>query len=340
MKKSAGFSAVIFVLFYFCLGCSPSIEKTTAPVELIVRGDDMGMTHTCNLAVKKNFQEGILTCASIIVPSPWFEEAARMCREHPEWCIGVHLTLNSEWRDYRWKPVVPYSEVPSLVDEDGYFYPTTEAFLEASPELEDVERELRAQMELALKRGIDVQYIDTHMDTARSTPELREIVLSICQDYDLPLGVWKLRHRVVQPVQFLIANDPSLRLVRIRHRRLCLVEGHGLPSLTRPVAVAHAINNARRQIAFEIAAQLQFGGRLCESDKDIVHNVLSHACPVQEPVCYPEQVTFVLLIDARQGGLVARLEFPDKQLVFYHIRLTRPAWNDRSSVIIQSGVRF
>lgn len=188
MKKSAGSYAVIFLLFYLCSGCSPSIEKTTVPVELIVRGDDMGMTHTCNLAVQKNFQEGILTCASIIVPSPWFEEAARMCREHPEWCIGVHLTLNSEWRDYRWKPVIPYNEVPSLVDEDGYFYPTTEAFLDASPKLEEVEKELRAQMELALKRGIDVQYIDTHMDTARSTPELREIVLKICQDYDLPLS--------------------------------------------------------------------------------------------------------------------------------------------------------
>ncbi len=189
MKESMRFLIVISLLsFLGGMACGPSLEKTAEPVELIVRGDDMGMTHTCNLAVMKSFQEGILTCASIIVPSPWFEEAAKMCREHPEWCVGVHLTLNSEWRGYRWKPVVPYSEVPSLVDEDGYFYPTTEAFLEASPELEDVERELRAQMELALKRGIDVQYIDTHMDTARSTPELREIVLNICQDYDLPLS--------------------------------------------------------------------------------------------------------------------------------------------------------
>jgi predicted glycoside hydrolase/deacetylase ChbG (UPF0249 family) len=189
MKKSLRFLIVVlFVSFLAGVACGPSLQKTAEPVELIVRGDDMGMTHTCNLAVQKNFQEGILTCASIIVPSPWFEEAARMCREHPEWCIGVHLTLNSEWRDYRWKSIVPYSEVPSLIDKDGYFYPTTEAFLEASPNLKEVERELRAQMELALKRGIDVQYIDTHMDTARSTPELREIVLNICEDYDLPLS--------------------------------------------------------------------------------------------------------------------------------------------------------
>ncbi len=182
------FVAVLVVSSLGGVACGPSLEKTAEPVELIVRGDDLGMTHTCNMAVQKSFQEGILTCASIIVPSPWFEEAAQMCREHPEWCIGVHLTLNSEWRGYRWKPVVPYNEVPSIVDEDGYFYPTTEAFLAASPELEEVERELRAQMELALKRGIDVQYIDTHMDTARSTPELREVVLEICRDYGLPLS--------------------------------------------------------------------------------------------------------------------------------------------------------
>lgn len=193
---------VLVMSFLGGVACGPSLEKTAEPVELIVRGDDMGMTHTCNLAIQKNFKEGILTCASVIVPSPWFEEAARMCGEHPEWCIGVHLTLNSEWSGYRWKPVVPYDEVASLVNEDGYFYPTTEAFLAASPELKDVEKELRAQMELALKRGIDVQYIDTHMDTARSTPELREIVLNICQDYDLPLS------RESQEQQMSIYNIP------------------------------------------------------------------------------------------------------------------------------------
>lgn len=188
MKKvmiSIPFSILICL---FLVQCGPPEEITEEPIYLIVRGDDMGMTHASNLAVEKGFEEGILTCVSVIAPSPWFEEAARMCREYPEWCAGVHLTLNSEWRDYRWKPVLSGTEVSSLVDGDGYFYPTTEAFLAASPVLEEVEKELRAQVALALKRGIDVQYIDTHMDTARATPELREIVLKICQDYDLPLS--------------------------------------------------------------------------------------------------------------------------------------------------------
>lgn len=188
MNRAIRILCCLVIVGLLWMGCGPTIEIAKEPVFLIVRGDDMGMTHACNLAVEKSFNQGILTCASLIVPSPWFEEAARMCRENSGWCIGVHLTLNGEWRDYRWKPVTPVTEVPSLVDEDGYFYPTTEAFLAAQPHLKEVDRELRAQVKLALKRKIDVQYIDTHMDTARATPELREIVIQISRDFGLPLS--------------------------------------------------------------------------------------------------------------------------------------------------------
>lgn len=188
MKRLTVVLTCLIIISLLWIRCGAPLKTAREPIQLIVRGDDMGRTHACNLAFKKSFQEGILTCASIMVPSPWFEEAARLCRENPEWCIGVHLTLNAEWRDYRWKPILPVNEVKSLVDEDGYFYPTTEAFLDANPDLEEVDKELRAQVDLALERKIDVQYADTHMDTARATPELREIVLKICQDYNLPLS--------------------------------------------------------------------------------------------------------------------------------------------------------
>lgn len=188
MKRLTFVLTCLIILSLLWIRCGAPLKIAREPIQLIVRGDDMGRTHACNLAFKKSFQEGILTCASIMVPSPWFEEAARMCRENPEWCIGVHLTLNAEWRDYRWKPILPVNKVKSLVDEYGYFYPTTEAFLAADPNLEEVDRELRAQVDLALKCKIDIQYIDTHMDTARATPELREIVLKICRDYNLPLS--------------------------------------------------------------------------------------------------------------------------------------------------------
>ena len=101
MRKHNILSVFFIFICIFAIGCSSPVELTKEPIQLIVRGDDLGMTHAANMAIKKVFEEGILTCSSILVPAPWFEMAARMCREHPDWCIGVHLTLNGEWRDYR-----------------------------------------------------------------------------------------------------------------------------------------------------------------------------------------------------------------------------------------------
>lgn len=188
MKRYFAFFGPMLGLVFLFTGCAPKMQPADEPIQLIVRGDDLGMTHAANMAIKKGFEQGILTCSSILTTAPWFEEAARMCRENPDWCIGVHLALNGEWRDYRWKPVLPVTEVPSLVDEDGYFYQTEEAFLAANPSLEEVEKELRAQVDLALKRKIDIQYVDTHMGTARATPELHDIVKRISQDYGVPIS--------------------------------------------------------------------------------------------------------------------------------------------------------
>ncbi len=188
MKKSQVYIISLLVFFFLWINCAPHVELIGKPIQLIVRGDDFGMTHACNMAVKKGFEEGILTCSSLLVIAPWFEEAARLSRENPDWCIGVHLALNGEWRDYRWKPVLPVTEVPSLVDEEGYFYQTEEAFLATDPSLEEVEKELRAQVDLAFKRGVDAQYVDTHMGTARATPELLAIVERIAKDYELPIS--------------------------------------------------------------------------------------------------------------------------------------------------------
>jgi predicted glycoside hydrolase/deacetylase ChbG (UPF0249 family) len=188
MRKYRSVFGLLCSLVLLYIGYNAKLNAGNESIQLIVRGDDFGMTHASNMAIARGFEHGILTCSSILTIAPWFEEAARMCRENPDWCIGVHLALNGEWRDYRWKPILPVTEVPSLVDGDGYFYQTEEAFLAANPGLEEVEKELRAQVELALKRKIDIQYIDTHMGTARATPELHDIVKRIALDYGVPIS--------------------------------------------------------------------------------------------------------------------------------------------------------
>ena len=159
-------------------------------VEIIVRGDDMGMTHSANEAFELAFERGIITCGGLIVPSPWFEDAVRRCLEHSDWSSGIHLCLNAEWKNYRWRPVLPFNLVPSLVDRDGFFYPTAEAFLAAGPKVEEIKKELRAQIDRALACGLKPDYLDTHMDSLESKEEFRQVVKKLAHEYDLPVSGW------------------------------------------------------------------------------------------------------------------------------------------------------
>lgn len=167
-------------------GKAPGLAEN--PIRLIIRADDFGMCRSVNLGVEKAFKKGVLTCTSLMVPCPWFEDAAQIARNNPGLQVGVHLTLNSEWGEYRWGPVSPASEVASLIDEDGYFYATVKQFLDANPRPEEVEKELRAQVTRAYQAGIDVAYVDYHMGTAVSRPEFRKIVEKIAREHQLPVS--------------------------------------------------------------------------------------------------------------------------------------------------------
>ena len=111
-----------------------------------------------------------------------------MCRKNPEWCTGIHLTLVGEWRGYRWRPVLPWDQVSSIVDEDGYFCRYPKELHAHKPKLEDIDAEFRAQIELAKKKGIDVQYLDVHYGSTRGYPGADEVVKKIASDYNLPIS--------------------------------------------------------------------------------------------------------------------------------------------------------
>jgi len=164
---------------------SNDAEAGAQEIKLIVRGDDLGFCHSANLAFEKVYKEGILTSAEIMVPVPWFKEAVEITRKNPGLDIGVHLVLTSEWRFYSWGPVLPASEVPSLVDDDGNFFPSVSSFLAAKPKPDEVEKELRAQIELALKKGLKISHLSSHMFAATSTPEFKAIVEKLAAEHGL-----------------------------------------------------------------------------------------------------------------------------------------------------------
>jgi predicted glycoside hydrolase/deacetylase ChbG (UPF0249 family) len=157
-------------------------------IKLIVRGDDFGMTQGSLLAFEKGFNEGILTCGSLLVQAPWFEGAAALVRKNPKWGIGIHLSLVGEWLGYRWRPVLPWDKVLSIVDEDGFLFTDPEELFKRRPRMEEIEAELRAQVGLARKRGVTIQYLDTHYMGLESYPGLGEVIKKIAWDFKLPIS--------------------------------------------------------------------------------------------------------------------------------------------------------
>jgi chitin disaccharide deacetylase len=169
--------------------CTLTAQRSTAP-EVLLRLDDVGMNHSVNLAIEKVAATGMPFSVSVLFACPWYQEAVEILKKHPQVTVGVHLALNSEWRNYRWGPVLGKGGVPSLVDRDGYFLPSNEGFLASKYDLGEVERELNAQVERALASGLKITYVDAHMGTALATPQLSEVVERVAKKYGLGISTY------------------------------------------------------------------------------------------------------------------------------------------------------
>jgi len=132
-------------------------------IELITRGDDCGSSRSANKAILEACRTGILRNVSFMLCCPFVEEAADLFRKEKDVCLGQHATLNAEWDNIRWGPVLPADKVPSLVDRDGFFLKTTQELHERRPPITEIMAELQAQLDKARKLGLDIRYVDAHM---------------------------------------------------------------------------------------------------------------------------------------------------------------------------------
>jgi predicted glycoside hydrolase/deacetylase ChbG (UPF0249 family) len=152
---------------------------------LIVHADDLAVAHSVDAASFDALDKSAVTSASIMVPCPWLTEVATYAKNHPDADLGLHLTLTSEWKIYRWGPVESKDKVPSLLDPAGYLWSEVAPAVR-SIKPEEAEREIRAQIEHAIAAGIHPTHLDTHMGTLLATPELFAVFVKIAHEYKLP----------------------------------------------------------------------------------------------------------------------------------------------------------
>jgi predicted glycoside hydrolase/deacetylase ChbG (UPF0249 family) len=152
---------------------------------LILHIDQMGMCHETNQAGIDLVGGGTVQSAGVMAPCPWFGEFADWAQHNPSYDVGLTLTFNSEWKYYRWRPVSPRTLVPSLVDRDGFFWRSETQFaVNANPK--DVELELRAQIDSALRAGIRPSHLNVHHAVLVMRPEFAEVYLRLAREYWIP----------------------------------------------------------------------------------------------------------------------------------------------------------
>lgn len=177
------------VLYIALAMVTTAVFAQTGP-RLIVRGDDMGYSHAGNQAIEKCSKEGIQTSIEVIVPSPWFPEAVRMLEALPGVDVGIHLALTSEWDNIKWRPL---SHCPSLTDESGYFYPMVwpnknypgQAIKDRPLNVADIEREFRAQIELALKKIPRISHLTSHMGCTALSDDVKTMTVRLAKEYNI-----------------------------------------------------------------------------------------------------------------------------------------------------------
>ncbi len=182
---------LLITITSFCLFSSFSFAQNENPagkIPILIRCDDIGMCHAVNGAAQKVLETGIPVSMSVMVPCPWFSEAVELLKKYNNVSIGIHLTLNSEWKQYRWGPVSGSEAVPSLVDSLGNFFPSRSLLFGNNPKLSEIETELRAQIEKALHAGLKIDYLDHHMGAAVQTLETRAIIEKLAAEYKLGIS--------------------------------------------------------------------------------------------------------------------------------------------------------
>ena len=218
---------------------------------VIIHTDDIGMCHASVQAFKDLWSVGGVTSGAVMVPCAWFPAVVRMCRENPDMDMGVHATLNAEWTNYRWGPVSDVGAGSELRDEAGYFHDDPDNTSKLAS-MEDVDKEVNAQIEMALKAGIDVTHVDSHMG-AIMHPRFIQTYIQAAGSRVLPNMLPRLD---AVGIEVMGINEAD----RVAYAPIMeMLEGIGVPTLNGIMSVPLDQPNGQMEVAKKLLSNLPVG---------------------------------------------------------------------------------
>ena len=153
---------------------------------VIFHVDDAGMSHDSNMGAFEAIEKGVATSTSVMFPCPWVPEFAHYWAKHPDLDAGLHTTLTAEWGEYRWPPLAGKKAVPGLVDNEGCLWHSVEQVTaKATPD--EVEAEIRAQLDRCVTLGFKPTHIDSHMGTVFANPAYLERYIKVGIENNIPV---------------------------------------------------------------------------------------------------------------------------------------------------------
>tara|TARA_B100001063_G_C16777980_1_gene567443 strand:- start:9408 stop:10397 length:990 start_codon:yes stop_codon:yes gene_type:complete len=159
---------------------------------LIIHGDDIGVSHSVNIASFDGYLNNVINSGSAMIPSPWIKEVAEFHKKHPKYDLGLHLTLTAEWKNYKWRGVSSSNEIKSLINNENEFFDNTgDVNINADPE--EVRKELQAQIDFSRLIGINPTHIDTHMGALAVNKHLWRVYIEVGHKNKLVSMVTKSR---------------------------------------------------------------------------------------------------------------------------------------------------
>ena len=187
---------IVIALALIAIGCKETLAETEAeklgfPAGgkiVILHADDAGMCEEANIAAAQLLEDNQIQSAAVMMPCPGAEKFIQWAKAHPKEDVGLHLTLTSEWKEYRWGPITASNEVPGLVDSEGMLWSNVPDVVQhASPK--EVEKELMAQIDRSISLGYQPDHIDTHMGTLYGHPDYVEVFFKVAEEYGIPANV-------------------------------------------------------------------------------------------------------------------------------------------------------